>query len=91
MINNEFLFGGGSGEPTKTNREKINRIAKRNECEFHEIENNQHCEHWFGTRNYGESTNSQTAKELYADLGKAGLLDERGRIKTMKIRKRNTK
>ena len=70
----EFMFGVSTKKPTRRDAKKMRQIAKGHDAYMVEATiPGTGYQRWFCTRNWGEPSNSATAKAVYADMAAAGL------------------
>lgn len=75
---NEFLFGSGNGQLLAAAATKIDAVARKHDAVFNHVRLPEGWRFWFATRNYGDPSNTATAKAVYADLKAAGLWTDDG-------------
>lgn len=88
-MNGEYAFGGGRGELAKRVYDRADKIARKHECVLVNVDlPGGGWRYWFAGPNLGEPFNREMARDVYADLRKAGLLDAEGHLQLKKRSRR---
>lgn len=74
----EHHFGVGIGKLRDAARRRIDAVAERHGCSFHNPTLPEGPRYWFAGPNRGTPFDERMGTAVYADLEREGLLDESG-------------